>query len=130
MTKRELKEYRELVIEKNQLAEKLKELREEALDIGSPNNDGMPPSGHISSITEKYAVELAAVSTALLMKKHEILCAMSKIETAIEKLKPLERALMREYYINGLTWEEVCVKLSYGWAQTHRIHARALKNMI
>ena len=55
--------------------------------------------------------------------------AVKTIEKAIEGLNPTTRMLLRYRYIEGLTWEEVCVRLSYSWRQTHRLHARALDQL-
>ena len=49
-----------------------------------------------------------------------------KIEKAIEALNPTERELMRLRYIDGADWTEVAATINYEWAQTHRVHARAL----
>ena len=53
-----------------------------------------------------------------------------RIETAIAKLSdPVECAILGYKYIDGLTWEQLCVKINYSWRQIHRIHASALKNI-
>ena len=49
-----------------------------------------------------------------------------EVENAIEMLDPTERTLMRLRYIDGLSWQAICLRISYSWQQTHRIHARAL----
>ena len=40
-----------------------------------------------------------------------------------------ERLLLHHRYIDGKTWIQVCVLMNYKWAQTHRIHSNALKNL-
>jgi hypothetical protein len=37
---------------------------------------------------------------------------------------------MRHRYLEGLTWEKVCVEMNYSWRQTHNIHARALDKLV
>lgn len=52
------------------------------------------------------------------------------IETTIEQLEDeTERDLMRLYYMEGLTWEEVAVAIHFGWRHTHRIHSRVLAKL-
>lgn len=51
------------------------------------------------------------------------------IEQAIDRLPVRERAILRRYYLQGMTWEEVCVAEHYSWRQVHRIHARALERL-
>ena len=60
-------------------------------------------------------------------KVAELTAKLEEIEAAIEPLAPRERTLLRLYYINGLTWEQVCVAMSYSWMQVHRIHSKALE---
>lgn len=49
------------------------------------------------------------------------------IEAAIESLDPTARLLCRYRYVDGLKWEEVCVRMNYSWRQVHNLHRRALE---
>lgn len=49
-----------------------------------------------------------------------------EIENAIAALEPVQRMVIRYRYLDALSWEDVCARVHYGWAQTHRIHAAAL----
>lgn len=49
-----------------------------------------------------------------------------RIERAIDDLPPVMRRALRHHYIEGLIWEEVCVRMSYSWRHIHRIHRDAL----
>jgi hypothetical protein len=42
---------------------------------------------------------------------------------------PLHRTVLRLRYIDGLSWEKICVEINYEWAWTHRIHSNALDNI-
>lgn len=37
------------------------------------------------------------------------------------------RSILKYYYVDGLTWERVCVAVHYSWKQTHRLHKRGLQ---
>jgi DNA-directed RNA polymerase specialized sigma24 family protein len=53
-----------------------------------------------------------------------------RIETAIDALDDsTERRLIRLRYIEGLDWVNVCVRMSYSWNGTHKIHRRALRKL-
>ncbi|MBO5917248.1 MAG: sigma-70 family RNA polymerase sigma factor, partial [Oscillospiraceae bacterium] len=56
--------------------------------------------------------------------------AQAAIEDRIEALEPRARKLMRHRYIEGLSWEEVCVAMCYSWRQTHNIHGAALDALL
>lgn len=59
-------------------------------------------------------------------KLADLIDGQLKIEKAIESLNPTERELMRLRYIDGADWTEVAATINYEWAQTHRVHSRAL----
>lgn len=69
-------------------------------------------------LQEKYETKIAEMTAGMLL-----------IEEAIEALEPTARMLLRYRYLDGLKWEEVCVRMNCSWMQTHRIHAAALNQL-
>lgn len=126
MTKARLRAYRDLKLERDRL-----EIMVSAMEYGlsGVNIDGMPRSGKVSDPTGNQAVEHTQVRDLYLQKVAELNRALIEIEDAIASLDPIERTLIRLYYVDGLTWEQVCVAIHYEWAQTHRIHAKALAKL-
>lgn len=126
MTKAQLRAYRDIKLERDRL-----EAMVTALEYGLTgiNMDGMPRSGKISDPTGQQALAHAEVLEKYKQKVVELTKALLEVETAIECLEPRERALIRLYYCDALTWEEVCVAMSYSWRQVHRIHAKALEKI-
>lgn len=104
MTKEQLRQYRSIQIEISQLERRIidLELLWHDYDITQPLRD-------------LYREKLANLVDGQL-----------KIEKAIESLNPTERELMRLRYIDGADWTEVAATINYEWAQTHRVHSRAL----
>ena len=131
MTRDTLKKYWDLKAEAEQLETEIQYLYETC--IASPRLDGNFGNGNsvkpVSDVTFKFADKAAKLHTKLLMKRYEIMTVLEEIEDAIDGLEPLERRLMREYYINGRKWSEVCEKIGYAHAQTHRIHKAILEKM-
>ena len=41
-------------------------------------------------------------------------------------LTEAEQRIVRYRYFEGMKWEEICVRISYEWAQTHRKHSDIL----
>lgn len=123
MTKAQLRAYRDLAKERDRLWATIN-----AMEYGltSVRMDGMPRSGRVSDPTGAQAVQHADVLALYWQKVAELDKMLLEIEQAIECLEPRERTLVRLYYMEGLTWEEVCVEMSYSWRQIHRIHARVL----
>lgn len=134
MTKDELKKqlhsYRDRKAEYDQIVLELE--RVEAIMAGpkGTNWDAMPRGSgksdpilnvvsHHMVLQERYQAKLA-----------ELAAAQTLIEDMIESLEPMERKLFRHRYIEGLTWEEVCVAIGYSWRQTHNIHGAALDKLV
>lgn len=99
MTKERLRQYRNLKLEERQLKEQ---------------GNSMEAQGS-SALQEFYR-----------KKREELTAELLAIETAIQALDAPARTLLRDYYINGLTWEAVAERNHYSEAQCHRIHADAL----
>lgn len=104
MTKEQLRYYRSIKIETSQLERRIIEL--ELL-------------GHDDDITQP-------LRDLYREKLRELIDGQLRIEKAIESLNPTERELMRLRYIDGADWNDVADTIHYEWAQTHRVHARAL----
>ena len=104
MTKEQLREYRSIKIEVSQIERRIEEL------------EGL---GHdadiIKPLRELYREKLASLIDEQL-----------RIERAIEELNPTERELIRLRYIDGAEWIDITEAIHFEWAQTHRIHAKAL----
>jgi RNA polymerase sigma factor (sigma-70 family) len=94
----------------------------------SPNLDGLPRGGSgPGNPTADTAIKHADLWAKYQKTMAELTDALTEIENAIEVLEPRERTLIRLYYVQGLTWEAVCVEMNYSWSQIHRIHGAALK---
>lgn len=126
MTKAKLREYRDIKLERDHLKALV-----DALEYGPTGArlDGMPRSSLPGDPTGKQAIDHTQVRDLYLQKAAELDEALLEIERAIECLESRERTLVRLYYAEGLTWEEVCVAMSYSWRQIHRIHAKALEQL-
>jgi RNA polymerase sigma factor (sigma-70 family) len=108
MTKQELREYRALSAELAQL-----QALERAFAEGlvAPHEDTTNPR----KVRDIYA-----------RKQEQAAQQLQRIEAAIETLPADDRVLLRAYYVQGLTWEQVADLLHYTVRQIHRRHGRAL----
>ena len=129
MTKERLKNYATLKEEREQLRRQLDELEATLYYPKIQRLSGMP-----SAPSKENALELMVARHLELQDKYEAKVAemtaeMLSIEEAIETLDPTSRMLLRYRYMDGLKWEEVCVRMNYSWMQIHRIHANALNQL-
>lgn len=130
MTKEQLRAYRAIRLERDKLLDMLGELATTIYSPAIPKLDPAPGGGRNgASPVEIAATKHDELRTRYLQKVAELENAMAKIEEAILVLDPMERTLIRLYYIKGKTWEQVCWEMAYSWRQVHRIHAKALEKL-
>lgn len=126
MNKKELQQYISLRLNIRQTSERIEEL-EAAATKQTAAISGEPGGGlNLDKIGDTVA-RMADLKTELQRKLQEALTKQIKIEKAIEDLPEREKYLIVSRYIEGKTWEAICVDMNYQWAQIHRIHANALQ---
>ena len=134
MTKDELKKllhsYRDLEAERQQIALELEKVEAFMTGPKGTNWDGMPRGSSGGDPIVNVVAQHIHLQERYRTKMQELAAAQTAIEDMIEGLEPLERKLFRHRYIEGLTWEEVCVRIGYSWRQTHNIHGRALDKIL
>lgn len=112
--------------EHKQVMERLTTLEARMVNVGAQVMDGMPRggSGH-DPMPDMIDAKTKLVERYRALAE-ELILTQLWVEEAIAPLDSTERTLMRHRYIEGMSWEQVCVSMGYAWRQTHRIHARAL----
>lgn len=123
-----LKSYRRMKKEIEAIEASIRELRTNKI-MPSLIQDGMPHGSGCSDLSA-YAAKLDELERKMEDKRWKALYLYEEIEGYIMELPDeTERALCRFRYITGMQWEEICVTMGYGWAQIHRIHSKALKEI-
>lgn len=134
MTKDELKKqlhrYRELEAERKQIEKELERVADLMNGPRGANLDGMPKAPGIGDPVLGVVSQHLALEERYRLQLQKLAAAQSAIEDMIEGLEPMTRKLMRHRYIEGLTWEEVCVAIGYSWSQTHDRHSKALDALL
>ena len=127
--KKRLYSYVNLQRERQQITEERERILAR-LGPGAQNLDGMPRNQGKGDALANGVAAAADLLTMYEAKAYELAKAQKDIERMIEGLEPVERMLARFRYIEGHTWEEVCVDMSYSWRQVHRIHGRILDKLV
>ena len=129
MTKEQLKNYVILKEEREQLRRQLDELEATLYYPKIQRLSDMPSTPSKENTLELMVARHLELQDKYEAKLAEMTAEMLKIEETIERLDPTARMLFRYRYLDGLKWEEVCVRMNYSWMQTHRIHANALNQL-
>lgn len=124
--KRRLHRYRELEAERIQIAQELQRVEDVMKGPSGANLDGMPRSPGVGDPVLGVVSQHISLQDRYRQQLEKLAAAQAAIEDMIGNLEPMARTLMRHRYIEGMTWEEVCVAIGYSWRQTHNIHAKAL----
>jgi len=126
MTKKELKAFRVKAREVVQLKSSLEQMKDE---IGPKGVDySAPVTSHSGegSLTETAVERYIMLEQKYLSYLAEYTAERLRIEAAAEHLSPNERAVIRSYYLDRLSWEETAYKLHFSYQHIHRLHASAL----
>lgn len=128
--KRRLNRYHDLNEEAAQIRDELVRLEQAMTSPAGPNMDGMPRSPGAGNPVERMVIKHITLQERYTEQLARIVAEQEQIEAMIENLDSTERRLARYRYIDGLTWDNVCIKMNYSWRQTHRIHARMLDKLV
>lgn len=130
MTKERLRNYRDLIKEREQIKQKIENIEAALYSPHGQKLTGMPTGGRQDNDRREDLIEKRRTLLEHYQAKEAALAAEQlSIEQAIDALSYRKRTLLRLYYIDRLTWEEVCIKMNYSWRQIHRIHSNALKDL-
>lgn len=126
--KRYLMSYRWAKKQEERILEEIQELRMDKM-FPSTVNDGMPKGSEQRDLSD-YAAKLDELIQELKEERLEKIKRLQSIERVIKEIDNEDaQTILRLRYIDGLKWEEVCVSINYEWAQMHRIHERALREI-
>ena len=125
-----LGEYLDLEKERLQILDELTKLEARRTAPGTSKWDAMPRGGGGGNAMDSGLEQKENIVERYHRKVANMESVQAQIEDMIESLESTERKLLRHRYIEGLTWERVCVAMGYSWRQTHNIHASALDKLV
>lgn len=127
-TKKEyLQSYRDAMIAETQIKEEIDQLRMDKMFPGLIQ-DGMP-HGSGGSDLSAYAAKLDELLIELKDQMDKRIQLRREIVKKIEAMdSETEKAVLRYRYIHMLKWEEIAVKMHYGYRNVLKVHGRALEH--
>ena len=117
-----------------QCKEQIEELEASMDGLKAQNFDGMPKSSsggfrsddkiiELSEKIEKFWKKIIILKLEEIDKRDEIFDAINQVKD------PRAQVLLGYRYLDGLKWEEICVKMNYTWQWVHKLHIKALKEI-
>lgn len=122
-----MRNYQKIKQEREQLRQQLEEIEAALYYPKTQRLTDMPKAPVDGNPQEDLALHHIELQELYRAKLEELAAEQLAIEKAIESLDQTHRMLLRYRYIDGLKWEEVCVKMGYCWTQIHEHHGRALE---
>ena len=131
MTKEELKSYIENKREIEIIKDKLMYLEEKKTSIKSMIINDMPKVTNIENdMIGNLLADIEDLINIYKEKELNLIKQQIKIEKAISNLEdPTDRNIVRLKYIDGHTWERICVILNYSWNGIHKKHRKILEKI-
>ena len=131
MNKEELNKYMETKREIEIIEDKIEYLKEKKTSIKSMVITDMPRGSN--SENDRLGILLGEIEELINIyreKELKLIKQQIQIENAIENLDdPTDRNIIRLKYIDGHTWERICVILNYSWNGIHKKHRKILEKI-
>ncbi len=123
---RYLSRYRRLNQRIDRLLEEQSRWREKAMRI-TPVLSPVPGGGGSGSPIERPMDKVLEIDVEINREIDELQIVRQEIRNTLNQLEDENLKLLMEYrYIDGLTWEQIAVKMNYCWRQVCRKHGQAL----
>lgn len=130
MTKEELKEYIETKREIEIIKEKIECLEGKKTSIKSQIITDMPRGEAEKDRLGQLLIQIEELIDLYNEKQDKLLKQQLEIEKCIDKLEDsVDRNIMRLRYLEGYTWERMCVLLNYSWNGIHKKHRKILEKI-
>ena len=127
---RYLSRYRRLNERIDRLLEEQSRWREMALKI-TPTLSQTPGGGESGSPIERPMDKVLEIDVEINREIDELQIVRQEIRAALNQLEDENLKLLMEYrYIDGLTWEQIAVKMNYSYMQICRLHGKALRTIM
>lgn len=107
-----MKQYRQIVAEIAELEEEREALSEGRLPSSWPMNERVM-GGQVADVTAELAEKMWELAQLLADKLNCLIALRAQIEGWLDEYEPEERRMLRLYYVDGLTWEEVAERVGY-----------------
>lgn len=129
ITKNELLDYKYLKDEIENIKNRIDELYSNITSIQSPIISDMPVN-HNNCDFDKIGKAICKLDELREMysdKLCKLIDYQTFIESEIDKLPINFRNIIRYRYIDCMSWDQICAKMTCSWKTVHRYHGKALK---
>lgn len=133
--KKELREYRDNLLELRQIGERIEMLKTRIYCLHSPSLSGMPHAETVGSgsnqerAVDEQEEEISQLAAEYKRREAEQARDCLRIEIAIAELPARYRMIFRAHYIDGLKWQTVAEKYHFSIQRIMQLHGEGLKKL-
>lgn len=121
------KNYRYLCMEIERMEEEIKVLKLSKESVQAQQLTDMPKADNsMRDMMTEYVAKLDELERELMQKRIILVDRRTMTESYLDLLPATERLVLEKHYVDGKTWEKVCVEMNYAWMTIHRLHRSAL----
>jgi DNA-directed RNA polymerase specialized sigma subunit len=127
---RYLKQYQTTIMEIERRKQDVNMWRDMLQKVTASYSSGLKGGGTIRNRTEELIAKIVDLERHLHEKLARQISLQHEIEQLVENVgDSRERLLLQYRYLDGMTFEEIAVKLNLSWRWVHTLHSRALDNI-
>lgn len=121
------KNYLKLKMEIDRTEEELEVLKLSKESVQAQQLSDMPKGDSSTrDLMAEYAAKLDELERKLMTNRILLVDRRMITESYLDMLPATERLVLEKHYVDGKTWETVCVEMNYAWMTIHRLHRSAL----
>lgn len=125
-----LRGYQKSLKREKRICEDIQELRARKIFPSCGMGDGMPHGSNQTDLSD-YIVILDELMEDLKQERLNGAIQREKIERSIRTVPDEnESEVLRLRYLKDKQWEEIALEMGYSWQHVHRIHGKALMNLV
>lgn len=124
-----LKQIRKLDVDIKANEDIIEKLKSEEYRCTSMISD-MPRGTGVKDVNSITDARIDLESTVREYKLKHLIMRNNAVKMIESLENPSMRAILKQYYINGLTWEQTAVVVRFSWRQMHRLHNKAVDLMV
>lgn len=116
---------RDTARELKRMNEQIEEMRQMAYSLRGVCYDGVAITGGVKKSNDGLITAVLELEEYCKRKKEDIYRQRLELEIFLDKLKPLDRDVLKAYYIDGLTQEKAADKIGYSLRQFQTLQGEA-----
>lgn len=125
-----LSEYTWIQLQIDAMEKDIEKWRTRLEGLGAQLIDGMPRGHSNNADQEEIIMKIEELDHKMTQKLMDLINKKDRIFDAINTVDdPVAQILLGYRYLDGWSWEKICVEMHYSWKHIHRLHLKAIRQV-